>query len=57
MFCKIEKTPKRNRPQMSKCQINKEDNKMEENCIFCKIIKGEIPSSKIYEDEEIPALV
>ena len=24
---------------------------MSENCIFCKIIKGEIPSSKIYEDE------
>lgn len=24
-----------------------------ENCIFCKIIKGEIPSSTIYEDEKI----
>jgi len=23
-----------------------------ENCIFCKIIKGEIPSSKVYEDEK-----
>jgi len=22
-----------------------------ENCIFCKIIKGEIPSDKVYEDE------
>lgn len=22
-----------------------------DNCIFCKIIKGEIPSSKIYEDD------
>lgn len=22
-----------------------------DNCIFCKIIKGEIPSKKIYEDE------
>lgn len=22
-----------------------------ENCIFCKIVKGEIPSHKIYEDE------
>ena len=22
-----------------------------ENCIFCKIIKGEIPSYKVYEDE------
>lgn len=23
------------------------------DCLFCKIMKGEIPSSKIYEDEEI----
>ncbi len=28
---------------------------MEENCVFCKIIKGEIPSDKVYEDEEIIA--
>ena len=26
-----------------------------ENCLFCKIIKGEIPSTKVYEDEEILA--
>ena len=26
-----------------------------DNCIFCKIIKGEIPSSKVYEDDEILA--
>ena len=25
---------------------------MDENCTFCKIIKGEIPSNKVYEDEE-----
>lgn len=24
-----------------------------DDCIFCKIIKGEIPSEKVYEDEEI----
>lgn len=24
-----------------------------ENCIFCKIVKGEIPSSKVYEDDKI----
>ena len=24
-----------------------------ENCIFCKIIKGDIPSSKVYEDESV----
>ena len=25
------------------------------NCIFCKIIRGEIPSRKVYEDAEIVA--
>jgi histidine triad (HIT) family protein len=24
-----------------------------ENCIFCKIIAGEIPSAKLYEDDEM----
>ena len=24
----------------------------DENCIFCKIIAGEIPSNTIYEDDE-----
>ena len=24
--------------------------KYDDNCLFCKIIKGEIPSSKVYED-------
>ena len=24
-----------------------------ENCIFCKIIRGEIPSAKVYEDEDL----
>ena len=24
-----------------------------ENCIFCKIIAGEIPSNKVYEDEDM----
>lgn len=26
-----------------------------EECLFCKIIKGEIPSEKVYEDDEILA--
>ena len=26
-----------------------------ENCIFCKIVAGEIPSTKVYEDETILA--
>ena len=28
-----------------------------ENCIFCKIIKGEIPSVKIWEDEDFIAIL
>lgn len=30
---------------------------MDQNCIFCKIIKGEIPSNKIYEDEDFVAIL
>ena len=26
---------------------------MENNCIFCKIIAGEIPAAKVYEDEKM----
>lgn len=26
-----------------------------EDCLFCKIIKGEIPSTKVYEDNEVLA--
>lgn len=26
-----------------------------EDCLFCKIIKGDIPSTKVYEDDEILA--
>jgi histidine triad (HIT) family protein len=26
-----------------------------QNCIFCKIVRGEIPSKKVYEDDEILA--
>ena len=26
-----------------------------EDCIFCKVVKGEIPSQKVYEDEKILA--
>ena len=27
------------------------------DCIFCKIIAGEIPSSKVYEDEKVLAFL
>lgn len=26
---------------------------MKDDCIFCKIIRGEIPSAKVYEDEKM----
>jgi len=26
-----------------------------ENCLFCKIIAGEIPSTKVYEDDQVYA--
>ena len=26
-----------------------------ENCLFCKIVKGDIPSTKVYEDETVLA--
>lgn len=28
-----------------------------ENCIFCKIIKGDIPSATIYEDQEFKVIL
>lgn len=30
---------------------------MEKDCLFCKIIAGEIPSAKVYEDEHIYAFL
>lgn len=28
---------------------------MNDDCIFCKIVKGDIPAKKVYEDEEVIA--
>ena len=28
-----------------------------DNCIFCKIAKGEIPSNKLYEDDKVIAIM
>ena len=28
---------------------------MADNCLFCRIIRGEIPSAKVYEDESVYA--
>ncbi len=29
--------------------------KTDENCLFCKIVKGEVPSSKVYETDKVYA--
>ena len=42
-------SPKKGRPYWAKKEKSMED------CIFCKIIKGEIPSTKVYEDENVLA--
>ncbi|MDH3347244.1 MAG: histidine triad nucleotide-binding protein [Desulfobulbaceae bacterium] len=28
---------------------------MSDNCLFCKIVRGEIPADKLYEDDEVLA--
>src|SRR4030042_3616829 len=28
-----------------------------QDCIFCKLVKGEIPSSKVYEDKDVLAFL
>jgi histidine triad (HIT) family protein len=29
---------------------------MDENCIFCRIVSGQVPSKKVYEDDQIIVL-
>ena len=29
----------------------------DENCIFCKIISGDIPSTVVYEDDDVKAIL
>ena len=35
------------------CLSNHPDVSMQADCIFCKIAAGQIPSNKVYEDEDI----
>ena len=37
--------------------INERRNRKMENCIFCKIAKGEIPSATLYEDEDFRVIL
>lgn len=43
--------------QLSEEEIQKRIKMMKENCIFCKIIRGEIPAKKIHEDERFIAFL
>jgi histidine triad (HIT) family protein len=37
--------------------LSKKEVKTMDDCLFCKIIKGEIPSSKVYEDDDVIAFL
>ncbi len=41
---------------MAQRNFNKKNVK-DDGCIFCKIVKGEIPSAKIYEDDKVLAFL
>ena len=28
---------------------------MDENCVFCRIVRGQIPSPRVYEDDQVIA--
>jgi histidine triad (HIT) family protein len=43
--------------QLSQEEIQKRIQLMKENCIFCKIIKGEIPGKTIFEDDICMAIL
>lgn len=34
-------------------QLQEQRLRVDENCVFCKIIKGEIPCAKIYDDDRL----
>ena len=34
-----------------------DENEIQANCIFCKIVSGEIPAVKLYEDDETLAFL
>ena len=38
-------------------QMKKEELKLDEKCIFCKIIKGDIPCAKIFENSKVFAFL
>lgn len=46
-----------NQTQLSEEEIKKRIEMMKQNCIFCKIIKKEIPSKIIFEDEVVFAIL
>jgi histidine triad (HIT) family protein len=47
------KRPERPDRRFEKRRRTKDGDKTVQDCIFCKIVRGEIPSKKVYEDGEI----
>jgi histidine triad (HIT) family protein len=48
--------PSSGRTELPKASLEKTGNRtMSGNCIFCKIVAGDIPSEKVYEDELVYA--
>jgi histidine triad (HIT) family protein len=43
--------------QLSEEEIQKRIELMKQNCIFCKIVSGEISSKKVYEDDVVIAIL
>jgi len=43
--------------QLSQEEIQKRMQMMKDNCIFCKIIKGEIPAKTVFEDDKCIAIL
>ena len=44
-------------PQLSEEEIKKRIELMKQNCIFCKIIKKEIPAKIVFEDDKVLAIL
>ncbi|MFA6088559.1 MAG: HIT domain-containing protein [Candidatus Woesearchaeota archaeon] len=42
---------------MDEAEYQKQMEEVKKNCPFCKIVKGEIPSTKVYEDEFVLAIL
>jgi histidine triad (HIT) family protein len=47
--------PRRHHRRPATAAIQRQEDPMSEECLFCKIIKGDIPARKLYEDDKLLA--